>query len=166
MQDSVRLQQVRSPFFGYLRIQKTATVPLGLIAAHSEISYAMFSILHGPKYIPPHEGMKRRSGKPLHIPAGLYAGVLRVHVPLKIPGMQALKLRVMILMNVLDDCNTYGEKCIIRVLNETRTWEVRRLRSGLSSNVEFHAYLDSNLIQGRNIFNLRRLLTARSWDAK
>jgi len=55
---------------------KLCPVTAGIISKYPEISYAMFSVLHGPKIIPPHKG--------------LYSGVLRVHVPLKIPRTNEL----------------------------------------------------------------------------
>ncbi|GAB5365555.1 hypothetical protein AAMO2058_001068400 [Amorphochlora amoebiformis] len=72
-----------------------APITAGLVRKYSEISYAMFSILDGPKYIPPHEG--------------LYSGVLRVHLPLIVP----------------QECKPAGTKpqCYIQVMNETAFWE-------------------------------------------
>jgi len=84
---------------------KLCPITAGLVTKYSDISYAMFSILHGPKHIPPHQG--------------LYSGVLRVHVPIKVPGGCSSTA----VAKSSSSPPSMAGACHIRVKNETRTWE-------------------------------------------
>mmetsp|Transcript_33261 Transcript_33261/g.80759 ORF Transcript_33261/g.80759 Transcript_33261/m.80759 type:complete len:238 (+) Transcript_33261:356-1069(+) len=106
---------------------KYCPVTAGLIQAHPEISYAMFSILEGPKHIPPHEG--------------LYSGVLRIHVPLRIPS----------------DCNTPGIRCEIRVKNETRMWQEGECLV-FDDSLEHEVHMQSEGIRAVLFLDIRRPL--------
>ena len=79
---------------------KLCPLTSSLVRKHgADISYAMFSVIEGPKDIPPH--------------MGLYSGVLRVHMGLRVPSGCA--------------ATTNGRpNCYIKIMNETATWSEGR----------------------------------------
>mmetsp|Transcript_3826 Transcript_3826/g.6014 ORF Transcript_3826/g.6014 Transcript_3826/m.6014 type:complete len:308 (-) Transcript_3826:275-1198(-) len=102
---------------------KLCPVTSALVKKYTDISYAMFSILHGPKYIPPHKG--------------LYSGVLRVHIPLKVPNECSNTAPS---QSSSPPPSSVGE-CYIRVKNETRIWEEGKALV-LDDSLEHEVYLN------------------------